>query len=334
MALNTDWLRAAGWGVFFHYLAAPASSRDAPSMTVDAWNRRVDGFAVEDFAEQVAQTGAGYAIFTLGQNTGFYCSPNAAYDALTGIAPSKCSRRDLLAEVAGALARRGIKTLAYLPSHAPAQDRAACIALRCTPSWDASAWGFKETLPGAENTDERLAEFQRHWEAIIRAWSLRWGEAVSGWWIDGCYHADKMYRHDDAPNFASFAAALRAGNPQSIVAFNGGIKTPVRSLTEHEDYTAGELAGDLNVGGYFPGGFGPLRNPAGQAQLHVLTFAGGYWGRGEPRFPDELIVGYTRFINEQGGVVSWDVPLSDDGQIPPAFIAQLSRLARPLRVSI
>ena len=51
----------------------------------------------------------------------------------------------------------------------------------------------------------RLAEFQRKWEAVIREWSLRWGKSVSGWWIDGCYFADQMYRFDDEPNFASFA---------------------------------------------------------------------------------------------------------------------------------
>jgi alpha-beta hydrolase superfamily lysophospholipase len=37
-------------------------------------------------------------------------------------------------------------------------------------------------------------------EAVIREWSLRWGKNVSGWWTDGCYHADKMYRHADAPD--------------------------------------------------------------------------------------------------------------------------------------
>ena len=73
----------------------------------------------------------------------------------------------------------------------------------------------------------RLVEFQRRWESIIREWSLRWGQDVSGWWIDGCYFPDQMYRFDDEPNFASFAAALKAGNPQAIVAFNPGVKVPV-----------------------------------------------------------------------------------------------------------
>ena len=44
----------------------------------------------------------------------------------------------------------------------------------------------------------------------MREWSLRWGDKIGGWWIDGCYFADEMYRHPDAPNFASFTAALKA----------------------------------------------------------------------------------------------------------------------------
>ena len=43
----------------------------------------------------------------------------------------------------------------------------------------------------------------------------RWGQKVWGWWFDGCYFADAMYRHPDAPNFASFAAAAKAGNPDA-----------------------------------------------------------------------------------------------------------------------
>jgi hypothetical protein len=40
----------------------------------------------------------------------------------------------------------------------------------------------------------RLAELQRNWEAVVRERPVRWGKSVSGWWIDGCYFADQMYR--------------------------------------------------------------------------------------------------------------------------------------------
>ena len=53
--------------------------------------------------------------------------------------------------------------------------------------------------------------------------------------------ADDMYRFDDEPNFSSFAAALRAGDPDPIVAFNPGVRVPVVAHTKHEDYVAGEV---------------------------------------------------------------------------------------------
>ena len=84
---RADWLQKARWGVFTHYMAVTVV-KDA---SVDAWNRTVDGFDVEGLAAQLSEIGAGYYIITLGQNSGFYCSPNAAYDAFAfGIQPSKC----------------------------------------------------------------------------------------------------------------------------------------------------------------------------------------------------------------------------------------------------
>jgi len=88
-AERTDWLARAGWGVMTHYLAAPPSSAGGKEVTAEMWNRQVDAFDVEFFANQVAATGARYVLFTIGQNSGHYCAPNATYDKLVGIRPSK-----------------------------------------------------------------------------------------------------------------------------------------------------------------------------------------------------------------------------------------------------
>ena len=50
------------------------------------------------------------------------------------------------------------------------------------------------------------------WEAVIGEWSARWGTRVDGWWYDGCYWPNTMYRAKEPPNFESFATAVRAGN--------------------------------------------------------------------------------------------------------------------------
>lgn len=345
---DTTWLREARWGVFLHYLAAPPSSRGMAALTAEDWNTQVDGFDADGLAAQLASIAAPYVFLTIGQNTGFFCAPNETYDSLVPNDPTRLSRRDLVADLAAALRPHGIRLLVYLPAHAPAEDLVAVRALRCTPPWDGSAWQLRpDRYEQDAEVDERLTDFQRHWEAIIREWSLRWGRSVHGWWIDGCYHADRMYRHPDPPNFRSFAEAMKAGNPDSLVAFNPGVKVPVVCHSEYEDYTAGEIANALPLSmdsqwhnpdkpeQYW--GM-PLTDRVDGAQFHILTFLGWYWCGGDtPRFCDDMVAGITRHINAAGGAVTWDVPIGksgpDNGLIPPPFLSALGNLSRRLRGS-
>jgi len=278
MSNRAEWMKNAKWGMMFHYLASPASYIGETDYTPERWNARVNSFDVNAFADQVAYAQAGYVFFTLGQNSGFYCSPNATYDSFVPHKPSWCSERDLLSEISLALGKKGIRTVAYLPSGAPEYDDLAIEGLSYT----------KQSIRQDSTKvveDRRMKEFQVKWEAVIREWAVRWGKQISGWWIDGAYFADDMYRFDDAPNFESFAAALRAGNPDAAVAFNPGVKYPIIAYTPYEDYT------------------------------------GASWGRGKPRFSRDLICGYTQYINDVcGGAVTWDVPISETGHIDEDFL--------------
>jgi alpha-L-fucosidase len=299
---RTDWFHAARWGVFTHYMADTVGP---PNATVKQWNAIVDGFDVEGLARQLKACGAGYYCITLGQNSGFYCSPNAAYDKYVGISPSKCSRRDLVADLYTALERQGVKLMVYLPSGAPDCDPIAVEKLQ---------W---------RGGPHRNREFQIMWEDVIREWSQRWGTKVKGWWFDGCYFSDAMYRQPDAPDFATFAAAARAGNPESIVAFNPGVLVPVIRLTENEDYTAGEIndaAGVACPGRWLDG-----------AQWHMLSYLGTNWFAGpKPRYTDQQVVDITRGILDKGGVVTWDVNIQANGLIPDAFYEQLLAVGKTL----
>ncbi len=312
------WFRKTGWGIFLHYLASPASSMVKSELSPDDWNRRLDSVDVDALSKQVASSGARYCFITIGQNSGFFLAPNQTYDQLVGRFPSRCSKRDLVADLYAALAKEGIPLMVYLPSHAPAMDRQAVENLACTPAWDASNWQLKPgTYMRKFDVDVRLSLFQRNWEAIVREWSLRWGNNVRGWWFDGCYFADRMYYHEDAPNFYSFAAAARAGNSVGIVAFNGGVRPQISSMTPAEDYTAGEITD------YFPVG-GDNSGMINGVQFHILTYLGDCWGRGDqPRFSMELTAEITRSIIRRNGTISWDVPISEGGKIPKSFIETL-----------
>jgi hypothetical protein len=301
------WMKDARWGVMTHYLADwKAREMDEP-MTVEKWNDMVDHFDVEGLADQLKSVGAGYYLVTIGQNSGYYLSPNAIYDRFVGIQPSKCSRRDLVADLYEAMQKRGIKLMVYLPAGAPAGDSTARQALQ---------W---------QNGPRRNREFQIKWEQVIRKWSTRWGSKVSGWWFDGCYWPNTMYRTDEAPNFASFAASARAGNPRAIVAFNPGVVPRILSVTPHEDYTAGET-NDPNrveirraVDGKIDG-----------TQVHILSYLGEKWGVGSPRFSTEQVVKWSQGIRKQGGAITWDVPIQPSGLIAQPFIDQLTAIGRAL----
>jgi len=217
------WMAEARFGVMTHYLADWQSQVHHLDMSVEQWTRLVDGCDVERMARQLESVGAGYYEISIGQNSGYYLAPNAAYDRITGIQPSKCSRRDLVADLYEALDKRGIRLMVYLPSGAPAQDKAAAAALE---------W---------RNGPYPNREFQTKWQQVIREWSERWGKKVAGWWFDGCYFPNSMYRSPDPPNFSSFAAAARAGNPDTAIAFNPGVVYRMLSLTPQEDFTAGEI---------------------------------------------------------------------------------------------
>lgn len=305
----------------FHYIDKPASSNIASATTAEEWNRRVDGFNVAEFARQVKASGAGHVIFTLGQNTGHYCSPNSVYDGIVGASSSLLSRRDLVAELAEALSPE-VPLIAYLPSHPPANNASAGRALGCLPSWDAGAWGLQKTWADDESVDERLVVMQRNWEAVIAHWGERWGKNVAGWWIDGCYYSERLYRSAEEPNFSSFARALRAGNSDRLLAFNSGTGKPFERLAPEQDYTAGEFASRLPVSDKLT----PLGASVEGMQTHLLGFLGDYWGAGEPRFSDALVASYTHYLTERGAVVTWDVPIAENGVIAGTFLRQLAAI--------
>jgi hypothetical protein len=305
---RASWMQTAKWGVMTHYLADWRARTDGLTMSIEQWNELVDHFDVEALADQLKAAGAGYHILTIGQNSGYYCSPNAVYDKLTGASQTKCSRRDLIADMADALKKRGIRLIAYLPSGAPAGDRSAREAL----TWQNGAF--------------RNREFQAKWEQVIAEWSKRWGDKVSGWWFDGCYWPNTMYRTTDAPNFASFAAAARTGNPGSAVAFNPGVVPRLISVTPYEDYTAGEESD--------PAAVQIRRSTDGLldgVQAQILSYLGRTWGMGDPRFTAEQAIGFTEGFRRNGAAVTWDVPLQRNGTIPAAFVEQLTAIGKAVK---
>lgn len=301
-------MQEAKWGVMIHYQASwLANENDLERITMEKWNDLIDNFDCEGLAKQLADVGAGYLIITVRHTRHFFMAPNATFDRYMGDAPSICSNRDLIVDLSRALDRYDIPLIVYLPgqfSIAPAERKAFAY----------------------DRDDPRLAEAYLRWQEVVREFSIRWGDKVAGWWIDGTYRPNTTSRHPDIPNFASKAAAMRAGNPDSIVAFNPGVFPRVMSLTPHEDYTAGEITG--------PGNIRWMYNKDGiidGAQIHILSYLGRTWGRGEPRFTSEEVIRHSKNINAVQGAITWDVQAHPSGLIKEPFLEQLSLLGKALK---
>ena len=291
----TDWM-AGGCGAFAHYLVGK-----------DQFGR-IGEFDVQGLAKQIADMKPDWFCLTLGQNSGYMCSPNETYERICGYAPgSHCSKRDIPAELIAALKPTGIKVMLYLPCQTPNRDLHAV-----------KSFGFPEKN---ENRDRTInAEAARRWAQVIEEWSRRYGKDVVGWWFDGGYHRIRF--SDEIAEI--YAAAVKRGNPDAVVAFNEGVRSPVRRWTFAGDYLAGEIDE-------------PLKETCSgrwvdDRQWHLLTFAGSRWGRTDCRYEDKQWIDWMTPILKNGGAVTIDLAINrPTGRLNDAQAAQLTRVFKACR---
>lgn len=277
---SLDWFRSAQLGAFMHFL--PGTPEQFAM---------VEQFDVAALAKQLESMGARYFVFTLQQNSGYINSPNATYDRYVGLKPGeKCSTRDLPLELYNMLNPMGIKLMLYIPAQVPNRDKAA-----------QKAFGLVQG-PADQVIDH---EFAVKWGEVLQEWSDRYGEKVAGWWMDGCY----ARVHFDEEIAATYAKALKHGNPDVIVAFNPGVKSPVISAAKAEDYTAGELNNpfvEIPESRWLKG-----------KQWHALTFMGSYWGARDVRKPDAEWIKWAKAVAAKEGVISLDMGVNWNPQEGP-----------------
>ncbi len=295
---NTDWFQVAGYGVFMHFL--PGDTHQLA---------QVQDFDVEALARQLETAGAKYFVITLGQNSGYFISPNATYDRHAGYrAGERCAARDLPLDLQRRLQARGIRLMFYLPCQVPNQDAQA-----------QKAFGLPE---GARDQPVDLV-FARQWAAVIQEWSDRYADKVAGWWFDGGY--DHIHFNGEIAKL--YSAAVKHGNPKAIVTFNPGVK--VVRHTEAEDYTAGELNE--------PFAFVPAARWLDGSQWHALTYLGANWAQRNTRYPPDKWADWVRAVVTKGGVVTldlgpnWDAKQGPIGSLSEAQMTQLKAIRTAVR---
>jgi hypothetical protein len=199
---NDNW--AGSLTLFISYSADTRSQTVDKGFTAAEWNAAVDSFDVPSFATQVANTGAKNILLMLGQNTGYYCSPNSAYEQYAGVAPgTRCSVRDLPLEIADALASKGIGMYLYLPEDVGWGDTNA-----------ANHFGLSAQAVGNWVVD---ATFTPKWNAVLKTWADRYGSKVKGWFFDGY----EIRWGVTAAMAQTYRATCLAANPCGVVTFNG-----------------------------------------------------------------------------------------------------------------
>lgn len=251
-------------------------------------------------------------ILTLGQNNGYYCSPNAHYDHCIGYVPGeRCASRDIPLAVSQALRAKNIRLLLYVSANAPSQDAVAARSFNGTKLVDYGSgknWVFNDTLVS-------------RWSEVIQEWSDRYGSLVSGWWIDGCYT-----RYGFSETYGSaLVEAAKHGNSRAIVALNPGVGYD--KLYDSQDHIAGEDNNILN-------GRCSSRFVAG-AQWHELSYLGTTWGNGSPGVEAPALINHLKTnVMPNGGVLTIDVPLmprTDGFRIDPAHLWVLTAAKTAIR---
>jgi hypothetical protein len=166
----------------------------------------------------VRQTAAGFVVFTTSHAQHYFPAPLASLDR---ILPGRTAGRDLVADLADALGRRGVKLFLYYH-----------LGASSDPAW-LQATGFWET------DTSRLFD---NWTAMISEVGQRYGDRLAGWWFDD---GAISYYYRSAP-WERLATAAKAGHAERLVGFN---PWELPSPTEFQDYVCGEGNTDPSMGG-------------------------------------------------------------------------------------
>jgi pimeloyl-ACP methyl ester carboxylesterase len=292
---DPTWFRNAKYGVMFHWTPQTQPRQGAAKPFSDA----VRDFNVDAFARMIEDAGAAYVIFTTSHGTQWMPAPIAAVEK---VLPNRTSSRDMLGDLANALAQRGIKLIFYYHHGVGDYD------------WSRNSGFYRKDK----------TQFFDNEAAILTELGNRYGDKVAGWWFDDRFPLQPFER---------LWQAAKAGNPARLVAFNSW---HLPMATPFQDYYAGELGGELRIPperGYFDAD-GPQSGLAG----HILLFLDDAWNHTSrdqpikaPLFKDEDLIRYVRTLNARGIPVTMNIAVYQDGTASPATLDQLRTVRKAIR---
>ena len=325
---DTSWMSQGKYRIFPHYqyrILLGYSIKTQPQfpnpsqMTAEGWNRFVDGFDVEGFARQMAESKVGWVIFCLDDHYfAWPCAPNKAFSDYTGYAPGeKCSRRDLIMDVADALNARGVKLICYFAGLNGYMKEPKVLAGLS----DAVSRGqFNDKSPPSDECRKRRL-------AILKEYADRYKDKVAGWWFDGMGLDMYQARPDD---WGRIESIVHTANPKAIIAFSYGDNEQACLCKGIDDYTGGDTWSKQDLKQLAP----QLLPPQEGILWHGKISCGNvYYGQGDDnQFSDQELINWINTCNRQGGVCTLDWPFDPKtGLLKDFGIAQLKRIAHAVK---
>ena len=294
-----DWI-AGKRGIFTHYLNGLQNSFGPNSLGRNStWSQCVNEFNATLYAEGVASAGADYAVITIMQGSIYMIAPNQAYNFYSGYpAGYACAERDLVLDLHAALSARGIRLMLYFTGDGPHEDPQASAGL-----------GWPEAPVSRANVP---LVFAQRWGQVLAEYALRYGDKVSGWWVDGCYSSAFNYTDE---KLQPYSLAVRAGSSSSLLALNNGVMHPIRRYSAWEDYTCGESNDFSEV---------PAAQFVQGSQWHTLGYLGSAWASAGARYNASALGAYVRAVTAALGAVTVDVQLLRNGSINAQQLAVLA----------
>ena len=300
---DTKWLREAKLGLMCQCgeWAYPRHGQHKP------WPEVVDNFDVTRFADMADSTEAGYVVWSATWATYFFPAPIAAVDR---ILPGRTSRRDLIGELAGALAKRNIRLILYYhPGHETGPENG---------SWWSKNW----------TSEDHKSLFFDNWCSIIAEVGERYADRLAGWMFDD----DLVYYPAPYPRLGQ---AAKAGSPSRIVSYNSWIQP---RGTDFQDFQFGEgFMGDdrLPVGGQGIWPAGPMKG----LQAHgCFQMDGPDWGIRQadaeisaPHLTSEKAIRLGFDAAARNEPLSWNLVMYDDGAVSERSLDVLRSMGRAVR---
>jgi len=300
---NTDWFARSGYGLWLCFLDLTTPRHGPPKPYKDA----VDELDVIKLARTVADCGAGYLIMAVNHGHPTCPAPIKSWEALH---PGWTTRRDMLGELADALAKYGIPLILYM--NCPGLGR-----LDQLPASAIDVPAFNE------------ADYANQLIDVFREFGTRYGKRVAGYWLDSWFQTTETY-----PNLPheAIGQAIKTGHPDRMVSYNYW-SFPIE--TEWQDFWCGELT-DLPLK---PFGSRYIRRGAAVGlQAHSAIRLDAPWFHiaqdkpmEPPRYGAAELADYIRICQADQAPVTLGVGIFQDGTIGEESYAVLTQLRRMIR---